>query len=73
MRARYIPGTWTCGPSLYLTGADPGACCLADVALTRVAAPRSLIVNSPRGGGAKDTWIVTRRRDGGPTHVRTGR
>ena len=58
---------------VYLTGADPGACCLADVALTRVAAPRSLIVNSPRGGGAKDTWIVTRRRDGGPTHVRTGR
>jgi carboxylate-amine ligase len=27
-------------------------------ALTRVAAPGSLIVNSSRGGGAKDTWIL---------------
>ena len=31
---------------------------LADLALTRVAAEGSMIVNSSRGGGAKDTWIV---------------
>ncbi len=29
------------------------------VALTRVGPPGSLIVNSSRGGGAKDTWIMT--------------
>ncbi|HEY0711727.1 MAG TPA: circularly permuted type 2 ATP-grasp protein, partial [Polyangia bacterium] len=28
------------------------------VALTRVAPPGSMIVNSSRGGGAKDTWIL---------------
>jgi carboxylate-amine ligase len=27
-------------------------------ALTRVAPPGSLVVNSSRGGGAKDTWIL---------------
>ena len=32
---------------------------LAPLALTRVAPPGSLIVNSSRGGGAKDTWIGT--------------
>jgi carboxylate-amine ligase len=31
---------------------------LADLALTRVAPEGSLVVNSSRGGGAKDTWIV---------------
>jgi len=31
---------------------------LADVALTRVAPEGSLVVNSSRGGGAKDTWII---------------
>ena len=29
-----------------------------DAALTRVAPAGSLIVNSSRGGGAKDTWIL---------------
>jgi glutamate---cysteine ligase / carboxylate-amine ligase len=28
------------------------------LAMTRVAAGGSLIVNSSRGGGAKDTWIL---------------
>ncbi|WP_084361376.1 glutamate--cysteine ligase [Herbiconiux solani] len=32
---------------------------LADLALTRVAPGGSMVVNSSRGGGAKDTWIVT--------------
>jgi glutamate---cysteine ligase / carboxylate-amine ligase len=27
-------------------------------ALTRVAPPGSMIVNSSRGGGAKDTWVL---------------
>ncbi|MGQ7297860.1 glutamate--cysteine ligase [Quadrisphaera sp. KR29] len=32
---------------------------VADLALTRVAPEGSLVVNSSRGGGAKDTWLVT--------------
>ena len=43
---------------VYLTGTDPGQAQLVDVALTRVARPGSLIVNSSQGGGAKDTWIL---------------
>ena len=31
---------------------------MADVALTRVAPEGSMVVNSSRGGGAKDTWII---------------
>jgi glutamate---cysteine ligase / carboxylate-amine ligase len=57
---------------VYATGTEPAQLRFADVALTRVAAPGSLVVNSSRGGGAKDTWIVT-----GPEEeqadVRTGR
>jgi len=35
--------------------------------LTRVALPEGeLIVNSSRGGGSKDTWIVSERGDGAP-------
>ena len=44
---------------VYLTGPRREDCRLAPLALTRVAPPGSLIVNSSRGGGAKDTWIVT--------------
>jgi carboxylate-amine ligase len=44
---------------VYLTGRSREDCRLAPVALTRVAPPGSLIVNSSRGGGAKDTWIGT--------------
>ena len=36
----------------------PEDCTLADLALTRVAPDGSLVVNSSRGGGAKDTWII---------------
>jgi len=43
---------------VYLRGADPDDCTLADLALTRVAPAGSLVVNSSRGGGAKDTWII---------------
>src|SRR5215204_4081942 len=43
---------------VYLRGADPEDCTLADLALTRVAPAGSLVVNSSRGGGAKDTWII---------------
>lgn len=35
---------------------------VASVALTRVAPERSLIVNSSRGGGSKDTWLLAPQR-----------
>lgn len=41
-----------------LTGTGPEDAHLADVALTRVAPQGSMVVNSSRGGGAKDTWII---------------
>ncbi|MGK5170527.1 glutamate--cysteine ligase [Geodermatophilus sp. CPCC 205761] len=43
---------------VHLTGTRPEDCRFADLGLTRVAAPGSMVVNSSRGGGAKDTWIV---------------
>lgn len=50
----------------YLAGTGPGQVHLADLALTRVAPKGSMVVNSSRGGGAKDTWIVV-DPDGGDT------
>ena len=44
---------------VYLRGTDAEDCTLADLALTRVAPGDSLVVNSSRGGGAKDTWILS--------------
>jgi carboxylate-amine ligase len=58
---------------VYVTGTRPGAFRFADLALTRVAGPDSLVVNSSRGGGAKDTWIVLGPDERGHAHVRTGR
>ena len=43
---------------VYVTGTGPNDARLADVALTRVAPEGSMVVNSSRGGGAKDTWII---------------
>ncbi|MFZ7087686.1 glutamate--cysteine ligase [Curtobacterium sp. RRHDQ10] len=43
---------------VYLTGTEPGQSTLADLGLTRVAPEGSMVVNSSRGGGAKDTWII---------------
>ena len=43
---------------VYLRGTEIEDCTLADLALTRVAPAGSLVVNSSRGGGAKDTWIL---------------
>ncbi len=43
---------------VYVRGTAPEDCTLADLALTRVAPEGSLVVNSSRGGGAKDTWII---------------
>ena len=43
---------------VYVTGTGPDDVHLADVALTRVAPEGSMVVNSSRGGGAKDTWIT---------------
>ncbi|CAA9288853.1 MAG: Protein containing domains DUF404, DUF407 [uncultured Friedmanniella sp.] len=43
---------------VYVTGTGPGQQRLAGLALTRMAPEGSLVVNSSRGGGAKDTWIV---------------
>ena len=61
---------------VYQSGTEPGQAQLADLALTRVAPAGSMVVNSSRGGGAKDTWIICRRRptDGlGGVDVRAGR
>ena len=44
---------------VYLRGTGVEDCTLADLALTRVAPDGSLVVNSSRGGGAKDTWIIS--------------
>jgi carboxylate-amine ligase len=43
---------------VYLTGTRSGEATLADLALTRVAPGGSMVVNSSRGGGAKDTWLM---------------
>lgn len=43
---------------VYVSGTGPDDCRLAGLALTRMAPEGSLVVNSSRGGGAKDTWIV---------------
>jgi len=56
---------------VYVTGTGPGDTHLADVALTRVAPEGSMVVNSSRGGGAKDTWIVGPEPDAG-TGTATG-
>lgn len=47
---------------VYATGPRKRDYALADLALTRVAPRDSLVVNSSRGGGAKDTWIVLGER-----------
>jgi carboxylate-amine ligase len=57
---------------VYLTGTREQDVRVADIALTRVAGPGSLVVNSSRGGGAKDTWIVLDPEDG-EADVRTRR
>jgi carboxylate-amine ligase len=44
---------------VYVHGTGPEDCQLAGLALTRMAPEGSLVVNSSRGGGAKDTWIVS--------------
>ncbi len=43
---------------VYVAGTGPDDCTLAPLGLTRVAPNGSLVVNSSRGGGAKDTWII---------------
>jgi carboxylate-amine ligase len=48
---------------VYVTGVGPTDARLADVALTRVAPAGSMVVNSSRGGGAKDTWILGPRSE----------
>jgi glutamate---cysteine ligase / carboxylate-amine ligase len=52
---------------VYATGRQRRDYLLADLALTRVAPEGSLVVNSSRGGGAKDTWITL------PAHDRRAR
>ncbi len=60
---------------VHVRGTRPADCRPAGLALTRVAPDRSLIVNSSRGGGAKDTWIIDRTTgtQEGVVDVRTGR
>jgi carboxylate-amine ligase len=55
---------------VYATGHRRRDYLLADLALTRVAPEGSLVVNSSRGGGAKDTWIQLPDRDRPRTHHR---
>lgn len=43
---------------VYQRGIGAHDATLADLALTRVASRGSMVVNSSRGGGAKDTWIA---------------
>ncbi len=43
---------------VFVNGTGAADVQLADLALTRVAPAGSMMVNSSRGGGAKDTWIV---------------
>jgi glutamate---cysteine ligase / carboxylate-amine ligase len=57
---------------VYLTGTGAGEAELAELALTRVAPAGSMIVNSSRGGGAKDTWILLDEHGEGNGHVRSG-
>ena len=66
------PGTWICALSCTFAERRPEDCELAALALTRVAPEGSLVVNSSRGGGAKDTWII-RMTEGGKSRVRTRR
>ena len=42
----------------YVTGTGPDDVRLGSLGLTRMAPEGSLVVNSSRGGGAKDTWII---------------
>src|SRR3954447_21139951 len=44
---------------VYVRGTGPDDNRLAGLALTRMAPEGSLVVNSSRGGGAKDTWIIS--------------
>lgn len=44
-------------------GTGPGAAHLSDIALTRVAAEGTMVVNSSQGGGLKDTWVLTSTLD----------
>jgi carboxylate-amine ligase len=43
---------------VYLSGTGLEDAQVADLALTRVAPAGSMLVNSSRGGGAKDTWVL---------------
>jgi carboxylate-amine ligase len=43
----------------YVTGTGPDDVRLGSIGLTRMAPEGSLVVNSSRGGGAKDTWILS--------------
>jgi len=49
---------------VYVRGTGPDDCRLAGLALTRMAPEGSLVVNSSRGGGAKDTWIISDEAEG---------
>jgi carboxylate-amine ligase len=48
---------------VYLSGTGEDDAVLADLALSRVAPAGSMVVNSSRGGGAKDTWILGAQPD----------
>ena len=49
---------------VYLFGTGPDEAQVVDAALTRVAGPGTMVVNSSQGGGAKDTWIIGPDRAG---------
>ncbi len=49
---------------VHVRGTGPSDVVLAPVGLTRVAPHGSMVVNSSRGGGAKDTWILGAEGEG---------
>ena len=53
----------------YVTGPRPEDVVLGGLGLTRMAPEGSLVVNSSRGGGAKDTWIVEDPDHGGAARM----
>jgi carboxylate-amine ligase len=53
---------------VYASPGSPDGFVVAPLALTRVAPAGSMVVNSSRGGGAKDTWIVAPDADSAAGH-----
>ena len=59
MPGRCVPPAGEPQPGcVQIDGTGPEDVVLSGLGLTRMAPDGSLVVNSSRGGGAKDTWVV---------------